>query len=454
MNSLSLQAIFVFVIFTLIQCSNAAIWRPKPGTTWNWSLYRLPTKEEIDRADYQAIDVPLYSASSEIINYMHKRNLKVICYFSVGTCDKKTNNEMKSCDVMKNANSKLVRDSMEEWDERWLDYRQSTVKQFMLANLKLAYQKRCDAVELDNIDAFTNTKWEDNPLTPEDQIKYVRWLASEAHKLGLSVGLKNGMSIINRLVDIADFTINESCFKYKECYYYDDVLEKYNKAVFTAFYGSPNDSEFIKEVCNNVDEDKKLSIIIKDANRLLDYPYTRFEYSKFCPNSHGNSKPKTTTTTTVKTTIRTTIKTTVKPTTTKRRTTVKPTTTKRRTTVKPVTTKQRTTVKPVTTKRRTTIKPVTTKRRTTVKPVTTKQRTTVKPVTTKRKTTIKPKTKSKKTRVITKIRTIYKTRKTRITHRHPSTKTIKTPNTHNRNRFRDFINFINMMNRMRHHNTN
>ena len=48
------------------------------------------------------------------------------------------------------------------------------------------------------MEAYTNNSG--FPLTYQDQIAYNRWLATEAHKRGLSVGLKNDLEQVTDLV--------------------------------------------------------------------------------------------------------------------------------------------------------------------------------------------------------------------------------------------------------------
>lgn len=47
-----------------------------------------------------------------------------------------------------------------------------------------------------------------------NQIAYGKWLADEAHRIDLAVGLKNAMEIMSKLSDKYDFAINEECAQY------------------------------------------------------------------------------------------------------------------------------------------------------------------------------------------------------------------------------------------------
>ena len=109
----------------------------------------------------------------------------------------------------------------------------------MAARLDLAVSKGCDGVEPDNVDGYANDSG--FPLTGDDQLRYNRWLARQAHQRGLSVGLKNDLGQVADLVDDFDWALNEQCFQYDEC---DQLLLFFakNKAVFGVEYqGRPED---------------------------------------------------------------------------------------------------------------------------------------------------------------------------------------------------------------------
>jgi len=381
-------------IFTLSSCLPAvnAYWKPKPGLKWNWALGTKVTDIPIENTDYEVIDIDLYGATKEIIDKFHKNNKKVICYFSAGTYER-TREEAQG---MLKVNG-LVRNKMEEWDEYWLDFRVDDVKSFMTERLDLAKSKGCDGIEFDNVDTFTNTNWSD-PITVDDQLKYDKWLAKEAHDRNMAAGFKNSIELLDDLKDIFDFAINEECNEYSECDDYTVFLNK-DLAVFVALYGYPTDKTFMKGICNQV-KGLDLSIIIKDPSESLTYDYTQFDYDKFCGSSTTTKKTTTTTKKTTTTTKKTTTTTKKTTTTTKKTTTTtkKTTTTTKKTTT---TTKKTTTTtkKPTTTT--TTKKPTTTtstkKTTTTTKKTTT---TTKKTTTTTKKTTTKTTTTAKKCSIV------------------------------------------------------
>jgi hypothetical protein len=103
----------------------------------------------------------------------------------------------------------------------------------MTARLDLCKAKGFDSIDPDNVEGFLNKPG--FPLTAADQLTFNRWLASEAHNRGLSIGLKNDLSQIPDLVKDFDWALNEQCFAYDEC----DLLLPFiqaGKAVFNVEY--------------------------------------------------------------------------------------------------------------------------------------------------------------------------------------------------------------------------
>jgi endo-alpha-1,4-polygalactosaminidase (GH114 family) len=86
--------------------------------------------------------------------------------------------------------------------------------------------------------------WQDNKnglgLTKADSIDYIKFLAREAHKYGLGIGLKNSGEIISNVLDVVDFQVNEECVKYKEGRTFEAFI-KAGKAVLHIEYpkGAP-----------------------------------------------------------------------------------------------------------------------------------------------------------------------------------------------------------------------
>jgi len=101
-------------------------------------------------------------------------------------------------------------------NERWLDVRQTSVLDpIMRARAQKCAAAGFDAIDWDNVDGYTN----DNGFgfSAQDQLTCNELLATIAHDVGLSVGLKNDLDQIPQLVSLFDFAVNEQCAEYNEC---------------------------------------------------------------------------------------------------------------------------------------------------------------------------------------------------------------------------------------------
>jgi len=209
-----------------------AIWKPEPGTTWN---IVLKGDLDIKKEKAQVVVIDVHSNSAEFIQSLHDAGKKVICYFSGGTYEdfRPDKDEYDKVDG-------LVKNKYKQWEgENWVDIRLDGLKPILKERMKLAASKKCDAVDVDNLDGCQDKsvmkKWS-NPLTKEDTIVFAKWLSKTAHELGLAIGLKNALFMIDEVGADFDFAINESCANrdYNECALYKDFVKE--KAVFGITY--------------------------------------------------------------------------------------------------------------------------------------------------------------------------------------------------------------------------
>lgn len=199
-------------------------WRPTPGLTWQWQL----GEDDIDTSiQADVFDVDLY-VDQAIIDELHAKGKKVICYISVGSWE----------DWRPDADqfpAEVLGKDYDGWPgEKWLDIRQiEKLAPIMRARLDLCAAKGFDGVEPDNMEIYTNDTG--FPLTYEDQLNYARWLAEEAHARGLAIGQKNASDMTADLVNLFDFAITEDYFYYEEAEAMRPYLQA-GKPVFAAEY--------------------------------------------------------------------------------------------------------------------------------------------------------------------------------------------------------------------------
>lgn len=199
-------------------------WHPTVGLTWQWQI----GNNNIDTAvEADVYDIDLYVDQS-VIDELHAKGRKVICYISVGSWE----NWRPDKDQFPPA---VLGKDYEGWPgEKWLDIRQiDKLAPVMLARLDLCQTKGFDALEPDNMEIHTNDTG--FPLTYDDQLKYALWLADEAHQRGLAIGQKNASDQVADLVNVYDFAITEDYFYYGNA---ESMLPyiKAGKPVFAAEY--------------------------------------------------------------------------------------------------------------------------------------------------------------------------------------------------------------------------
>jgi hypothetical protein len=176
-------------------------WQPEQGLRW-----QVQYTDEIDfSVEADIFDLDLFETTPDQITDLHARGAKVVCYLNAGAWeDWRPDREAFPAEV--------IGADYAGWPgERWLDIRQiDTLAPILRARLDLCAAKGFDGVDPDNLDGHTNATG--FPLTAADQLTFNRWLAEEAHQLGLGIGLKNDPEQAEVLVTSFDWAITESCF--------------------------------------------------------------------------------------------------------------------------------------------------------------------------------------------------------------------------------------------------
>lgn len=178
-----------------------AYWQPAPGLAWQWQI----DGESFDTsAEADVYDIDLY-ADQSVIDALHAKGAKVICYLSVGSWEAwRPDANQFPAEVLGNVYA--------GWeDEKWLDIRQLDVlAPIMRARLDLCKSNGFDAVEPDNMEVTGNDSG--FPITEADESRYALWLAEEAHARGLAIGMKNAAHLLPQLLPYFDFIITEDCY--------------------------------------------------------------------------------------------------------------------------------------------------------------------------------------------------------------------------------------------------
>lgn len=193
------------------------------GTKWYWQLQGT-INTTINAKVY---DIDMYDTSASLIASLKSAGHIVICYYSAGTYE---NWRSDASDFPASA----LGSNVDGWaGERWLDIRNTQVRDIMSKRMDLAKSKGCDGLEPDNVDGYDQASG--FTLTKADQINYNTFLADQAHSRGMIVALKNAPALVSNLVNSFDFSVAEECFRFNECDSYAPFINQ-NKAVLSAEY--------------------------------------------------------------------------------------------------------------------------------------------------------------------------------------------------------------------------
>ena len=202
-------------------------WQPTPNLRWQLQY----SSSEIDRSvDAHVYAIDLFDNTAEAVAALQADGKRVVCYLNAGAW------EDWRPDARQFPGGVMGR-GYEGWPgERWLDIRKiSALAPVMQARLDLCSEKGFDGVLLDNVDSYTNkTGFQ---LTALDQLRFNVWMANEARKRGLAVGMNNNPKQIHELLPYFDWALAESCFSYNWCASLRPFIES-GKAVVVVEYMS------------------------------------------------------------------------------------------------------------------------------------------------------------------------------------------------------------------------
>ncbi len=228
------MAVLVLVLAMAVLFSVAATgarasgrrWRIPQHLTWYWQLQGTV----FNNVAVAAYDIDGFETTASEVALLHEQGKHVICYIDVGTA------EDWRPDYSEFPTSVLGRSN--GWPgENWLDIRAlSVLEPIMTKRFEMCLEKGFDAVEPDNIEAYANNSG--FPVTAKQQLIYNRWIASEAHALGLAVLQKNDSEQTVELEHHFDGALSEQCNQYSECQNYQPYLAA-GKPVLNAEYKLP-----------------------------------------------------------------------------------------------------------------------------------------------------------------------------------------------------------------------
>lgn len=184
----------------------AQSWQPPVGASWQIQ-FTGPIETGVNAAVF---DLDLFDTGAARVASLHSQGKKVICYISAGSWEDWRPDADQFPDI-------VLGNDYDGWPgEKWLDIRRiDLLAPILRARLDLCAGKGFDGVDPDNLDGYTNVTG--FPLTAQDQLKFNRWLAKEAHARGLAVGLKNDPGQVSGLLAYFDWALTEDCFDQGWC---------------------------------------------------------------------------------------------------------------------------------------------------------------------------------------------------------------------------------------------
>jgi len=249
-------------------CPTGTWWAPAPQTTYQWQLTGT-----IDTSyNVQMYDIDLFDNTAATIATLHSQGRAVICYFS-------SQYENWRSDAS-SFTSAVLGNNLDDWaGEKYVDIRSTVVRNIILERLNLAVSKGCDGVEPDNVDSYEASSG--FPLTAADQLDFNRFIATSAHAVGLSVGLKNDLDQSTALEPSFDWALNEQCNEYDECDGLNNFISK-GKAVFNTEYSGSASSICPKMVA------AKFTTLFKtlDLTATINTQCCTYESSSCAPQPH------------------------------------------------------------------------------------------------------------------------------------------------------------------------
>jgi hypothetical protein len=180
-------------------------WSPPQQLTWFWQLQGNVNNEQ----PVAAYDIDGFENEASEVAALHAQGKHVICYIDAGTAENfRPDYSDFPASVLGRSNG---------WPgEKWLDIRRlGVIEPIMAARFQMCREKGFDAVEPDNIEAFSNNSG--FPITAKQQLTYNEWIAGEVHSLGMAVLQKNDGEQAAQLQPYFDGALSEQCNQYHEC---------------------------------------------------------------------------------------------------------------------------------------------------------------------------------------------------------------------------------------------
>lgn len=157
------------------------------------------------------------------VRAIHAMAAHAICYLDAGTTEswRSDRHEFDPAEIGRRlpgwAGERFI--DVADWSKR-VPRRYESLEKIMTYRVALCRREGFDAVEADNVNAYTYGNLGGFRLTMREEEVYLGRLISLAHAHGLAFFLKNEInrdSLLNKLAPRVDGEIDEQCWQYHEC---------------------------------------------------------------------------------------------------------------------------------------------------------------------------------------------------------------------------------------------
>jgi hypothetical protein len=265
LTKLLIVVLLVAAMPAVAEAQSGERWVPKNGQRWMFQNYETtlqPAGLVLDTDGTALVPefvvIPLYSSDPDVepltekqIAGFHERNIRVVCSVVAGYWDRNAPDSDAFAPAM------IGRSVWGDDDRRWVDVRNSGVRDLMAARIARAASIGCDAIDASYLELwYQNTGFF---ITYGDQLAFNRYLADSAHAVGVAIALHNTSQQIHDLVGWYDFAIVEGCLEAGECMRYTP-FQALGKPVFHVEYTGMTAE---MHVCN-AGRDLGFNTLIKD----------------------------------------------------------------------------------------------------------------------------------------------------------------------------------------------
>lgn len=200
--------LLIFASASLTSADEKKYWHPRVGMSWIEPDFYTFNVSDVD-VDVYALDAELVNA--EAVEAVLDARRHLLCHVPAGMWEVYRNDSVDAPMEL------LGNDRMNGSDffQVWMDIRNESIKPWVRNRIQVAADKGCHGVIFLHVDGYQQDTG--FPITAQDQIAFNKWLAGEAHKLGMAAGMANAIELSKYLVDDFDFFVTARCRTYGNC---------------------------------------------------------------------------------------------------------------------------------------------------------------------------------------------------------------------------------------------